>query len=461
MYSIDNQQQLRSFIYFLLILCTISCFGQDSLQIGHISVEGNKKTKEHIILRELDINLNIPYSASDTALLFKRNRNKVFNTQLFNYVDFSYQHDTLTIKLEERWYIFPSPIFDVGDRNFNEWWTDRDRDPSRLIYGVNLKHNNFRGRNERINFKFQFGFIKAFQLDYRIPYLDKKQRLGLNIQASYSNNKTLSLRTTDQKLDYLPSENLLRERRKVGGALLYRPKYYILHESDIYYHHTTIADTVAEIHPNYLGDGRTSQQYFRYRYFFQIDQRDIQYYPMSGHIFTAEFQKLGFGLFDDINTSIFHLGYGNYKRLGPRWSLANILKVKVSGPKQQPYLQYQAQGFSEWYLRGYELYVIDGAHSIVNRNSLKWEVLNIKKTKTLIPIEQFKNTPLAIILKLHSDFGYVHNPLYSDQHLANGWLWGWGIGLDFLTYYDGVFRIEYSFDKEFNSGLYLHLGAEF
>lgn len=452
---------MRSIVFVLLFAGTLSCFGQDSLRINHVRLEGNKKTKDHIVLRELDIEVGRNYSISDTAILFERNRNKVFNTQLFNFVYFSFKHDTLAIKLEERWYIFPSPVFDVGDRNFNEWWTDRGRDPSRLIYGVDLKHNNFRGRNERINLKIQLGFIRYFELEYRIPYLDKKQKFGLNVQASYSNNKTLSVRTTDQKLDYLPSENLLRERRKAGAALLYRPKYYILHESDLFYHHTTIADTVAQIHPNYLGDGQTSQRYFRYRYYFALDRRDIQFYPMSGHIVTAEFQKLGFGLFDDINTSILHLGYGNYERLGDKWSLANIFKVKVSGPKQQPYLQYQAQGFSEWYLRGYELYVIDGAHTIVNRNSLKWEILNIKKTKTFIPVEQFKNTPLAIILKFHSDFGYVHNPLYPDQYLANDWLWGWGVGLDFLTYYDGVFRMEYSFDKNLNSGLYLHLGAEF
>ena len=209
-----------------LLLILFSCFiwsfssAQDSISFHHIRVSGNKKTKTHIILRELDIKKHQNYALKDTAELFDINRNKIFNTKLFNFVNLIVSADSITIKVEERWYIFPSPIFDVGDRNFNEWWTDRGRDPSRLIYGIHMKHNNFRGRNERLNLKLQFGFIRTFQLDYRIPYIDKNQKIGLNVQASYSNNRTVSFRTTDQKLEYVESESLLRERRKFGLAVL-------------------------------------------------------------------------------------------------------------------------------------------------------------------------------------------------------------------------------------------------
>ena len=45
------------------------------------------------------------------------------------------------VDVKERWYIFPLPIFELADRNFNEWW--KTRDFSRTNYGLSVVQNNF------------------------------------------------------------------------------------------------------------------------------------------------------------------------------------------------------------------------------------------------------------------------------------------------------------------------------
>jgi hypothetical protein len=41
--------------------------------------------------------------------------------------------------------------------------------------------------------------------------------------------------------------------------------------------------------------------------------------------------------------------------------------------------------------------------------------------------------------------------------LNNRWIYGYGAGLDFITYYDLVFRIEGAINHLGEAGIYLHL----
>ena len=47
-----------------------------------------------------------------------------------------------------------------------------------------------------------------------------------------------------------------------------------------------------------------------------------------------------------------------------------------------------------------------------------------------------------------ADMGYVNDKRYATANpLANNWLHSYGAGLDFVTYYDKVLRLEYSFNS--------------
>lgn len=92
-----------------------------------IHVDGNKKTKEAIILRELNFKTGDTIPTETFQSLLERSRENILNTLLFNFVDTATQyldsiHIVVTIHVQERWYFWPSPIFNLAARNFNEWW---------------------------------------------------------------------------------------------------------------------------------------------------------------------------------------------------------------------------------------------------------------------------------------------------------------------------------------------------
>src|SRR6187455_2897480 len=109
---------------------------------------------------------------------FRRSKENVLNTSLFHTVDITWLADgdnlTAYIILSERWYIFPVPIFEVVDRNFNEWW--KTKNFSRVNYGAYLYWNNFRGRNETVTMAIRLGYTQRFSLYYEIPFINLRQK---------------------------------------------------------------------------------------------------------------------------------------------------------------------------------------------------------------------------------------------------------------------------------------------
>jgi hypothetical protein len=58
------------------------------------------------------------------------------------------------------------------------------------------------------------------------------------------------------------------------------------------------------------------------------------------------------------------------------------------------------------------------------------------------------------------DAAYVRDRQFGDTSpLSNRYLHGMGAGIDYVTYYDLVFRVEYSWNREGEHGLFLHFTA--
>ena len=68
--------------------------------------------------------------------------------------------------MKERWYFIAYPVFDLADRNFNEWWYDRGRDFRRVIYGGRLSYRNVTGTNDRLQVVIERGFLQRTVLSY-------------------------------------------------------------------------------------------------------------------------------------------------------------------------------------------------------------------------------------------------------------------------------------------------------
>jgi hypothetical protein len=56
--------------------------------------------------------------------------------------------------------------------------------------------------------------------------------------------------------------------------------------------------------------------------------------------------------------------------------------------------------------------------------------------------------------------GYANDQNANGQNpLANQLLWGTGVGIDFVTYYDLVIRFEYTINKQGETGFFINLVA--
>ena len=73
-----------------------------------------------------------------------------------------------------------------------------------------------------------------------------------------------------------------------------------------------------------------------------------------------------------------------------------------------------------------------------------------------MPLKQFQFMPMDVYVTAFGDAGYVKNlnVLPENTRLVNTLLVGYGLGLNFVTFYDIVFRTEFSLNRQGDSGLY-------
>ncbi|MEM6525068.1 MAG: BamA/TamA family outer membrane protein [Bacteroidota bacterium] len=436
--------------------------------VDNIFIIGNKVTKPKIIMREIDVEIGQIYTYDVLTELLKTDKNKIQNLRLFNSVeisilDLSYEKVDIVVSVKERWYTFPSPIFDLADRNFNDWLQNRDGSLSRTNFGVRLNRNNFRGRNEQLRLTLQFGFTRKFNLVYKIPYIDKNQRHGLSFVFDYSENDDVAFQTEDHIQSFYNADEVLRTEQTYGIGYSFRNSFYTFHNITFSFNYNLVNDTITVINPEYYNTGSNSQKYFTLRYGFTYDKRDFNPYPLKGHRFDLGIAKLGVKVFDDLDQWDVTMALSQHYELGKNFFFSNYTAASFTFPTDQPYSNFNALGFRKDVIRGYELYLIEGPRYGLNRSTIKKRILSTKKRVGLIPIEQFREIPLDIYLKTYFDMGYVHNYDNYDlsDRLADRFLFGTGLGVDFVTYYDTVIRLEYSLNRENEAGIFFHLKKEF
>ncbi|REA59053.1 outer membrane protein assembly factor [Dyadobacter luteus] len=437
--------------------------------IGDIIIEGNHKTRSPIILREMAVKTGDTISPASLPELLEIDRRKIINTNLFVTVDMLPQLNADSVRtdvkvlIKERWYLIALPVFQLADRNFNEWWYDRNRDLSRTIYGAYVSYGNVTGRGDRLRLITEFGFIPKFEIAYSLPYLDKAQKTGITVGASYSMNKTMAHRTWMDKLDYLSSENKNKERFYTYIALTRRNKYYTFHSVDLRWSTSNISDTIARLNPAYMLDGRTSQKYFQLTYSFSYDKRDNTQYPLLGQSAGIQLSKIGLLPTDDVNMGYLYGSYRKYFSLGKNWYANTGVRARLSVPRRQPYLQTIGLGYRNDLVRGYELYVVDGRSYGLLKSEIKYRLFSIRKHFPWIPIKQFNTLPLAVYINTFADAGYVRNnyPELSRTRLGNTMLYGAGTGLDIVTFYNIVARFNVNINAEGDRRFFFNLAREF
>jgi hypothetical protein len=370
------------------------------------------------------------------------------------------------VELKERWYIFPLPYFKLVDRNFNQWWVEQNRYFERVNYGIKFNYNNVGGRNDKLRLYLINGYSRQVQLSYTQPYLDKSLKHGLSAGIGYAKVRELQYATRNNKQTFFPDTaerkrlnlEFVRELFRADAAYIYRPG---IHER--YFFRTSfvserINDSVAYKNPGYFGQGRTKIVYPEFSLVYQYQNVDYIFYPTRGFM-----GDMGLTLRDPLGRLQMYqvdANANNSFRLFKNTFLNTIASVSIKLPFDQPFYNRRLMGYGSTYLRGLEYYVIDGVLSATLRNTIKYKVLDFSVKTPFIKSKTHDRIPIKIFLKSFTDLGYAYSrPQYANS-LNNKLLYTSGVGIDIVSFYDIVFKIDFSFNQLSESGLFLHSRLE-
>ena len=466
-------QHGRTFILLAGLLCFIEIATGQTVTIQTITITGLKRTKESIVYRELTFAEGDTLLQSELGLTLERNKNNLINLGLFNVVVVNIaEWDTeknivdISIELKESWYIYAVPILELADRNFNVWWTTYNHSIDRINIGGKLDWLNFTGRNDKLKAKLQFGYIPKQEIEYRFPYLGKRQSFGITTSFVHSINKEVTYATVNnQEQQVRFDERKLQENYLAQLRTFYRPTHFMRYELALSYHASEINEQViTDYNPTYFRNGDSTQNVFGLRFVAEYDDRDVKLFPSKGIKAAIDMEKKGFGQQADENSLVSTLTFEWNTTTGRRFQhrAATIGKYSLSRSKPS-YIYYRGLGSGQKYVSGYELYVVDGLDFALFKYQLSYRLvekeINFEK---LMPVDQFRHMNYAIYLSLLTEAGIVNDPYTGNENpFSNRWLYGGGPGLSLLLYNNFLFQFSYSVNHVGEWGFFIHNRTSF
>ncbi len=387
------------------------------------------------------------------------------NRSLFNFVTITKEINDRKCNIEvvviERWYIWPIPILQFADRNINSWLDKKDL--SRVNYGIDLRVDNFRGLMENLNITLQGGYDILMAFKWSIPYLSKNQVFGMGFAGGIQLNHEVAYQTIDNKeIFYKSANDFAQQLRYANADFTFRPEYNYLYGFNIGFNQYIFQDTILELNPDFASD-QTTYNFFTIGIGFKLDFRDYKPYPLEGYYFDISIHKKGFGIFNnDVNYFSIASTFDQYLHIYNKWYFAYNFGAKFTNQNtQSPYFIHSGLGYHPTTIRGYELYVVNGQKIGLVKSNLKFELI----PRTTFNINWIKSTKFSKVFfelyaNLFFDAAYVDD-IYTSQlnPLSNQLLWSTGLGIDMITYYDMVLRLELSVNKQKETGFFISFVA--
>ena len=469
--------------YFLTLILILTIFFSESsaiqdsvlnntiskVIINKININGNKKTKKNIITRELSFKEGQEFDKEKILSIINEDERKIINTNLFNEVNINIsllpnnkesQKADIDIDVIESFYWIPSILFELSDRNFNDWWQNFDHDINRINYGLGLTQYNLTGKSDEFEMTFRLGFIKEFYLSYYIPYLSNKQKGGLKFNVNYINYDHLEFNTENYIPLFYKSENSLKKHLITSVEYSHRESFYNYHFFEFKHNNIDLNDSIFILNTNYFSEIINSDLgYISLSYEFDRDFRDFKNYPLEGFRLNINFEKDGLGILGRLNKLKFRIYYSNYIKLKNNNYYSFNLSSMISS-KNQPYFIYEYTDN----LRGYEKYLIHGHSNIIFKNTFKKQMFSTTISRNNDNyFRRIKNIPFKIYGKVFFDSGYVWKYDLSENNLNlnNKYLYSYGIGFDFVTIKNLSFSSELSRNNKKTYNVSFKVGADF
>ena len=452
--------------------------------ITEILISGNKVTKDFTILRELPFHTGDVFPENELIRQLQMATDNLNNISLFNYVNVDYFPDPsaivresseiasdpagktgctsciVTIQVEERWYFWPQVSLKLEDRNLSSWLHEKDF--SRITIGWGLRIENVFGLRHTLSTSHYFGYQKGFRLSYSNIALDKNrtQLLGFSVVSLY--NKTMNVTSENDKVVYVKDPNHFLDKTFSGAInYSYRPGIRNTHTLSLGFKRTQLRDTVLQINKHYWGSDNLVNNSFTTVYTYSHEHRNYIAYPTRGYYAGTEVKgvmadKMNF-FYGSLNLKLQY-----YKELSSRWLWSSRLNTGATFKNKRAYIYDQNVGYEEKNIAGYDYYVIDGQQYALLNNDLRFCIMpqRIFKMSSSDKLSKFTKIHFALYAKLMYDMGYVNNRYnLGSNTLANTLLWGSGLGLDLVTYYDIVLNCNYSINKMGEGAFYFGIKA--
>ena len=430
----------------------------ESFVIRNIYIEGNKKTNPNIILRELPFQVGENFTMEQIMEKFGKAKKNLMNSGLFREVEVSLKARSgedvfVSIEVREKWYVWPKPFVRTVDKNFKQWWQAGDRDMNRLNYGVRITHNNFTGRNDKVNLSIMNGYTRQISLQYYGLFLDNELKWSVNAGFSFGKNRELNYMTNANRPVALKDDDYLRSYLSWFAELNYRPAIKTRHTIGIGYSYERVDDTIAKLNPSFASSAsiiRLPEVSYKMSYF------DVDFipYPTKGYVAELILRKKGFN--DPVNLWQLTAKGSRFLPVNEKYFLNLSAVGMVKLPFRQPYITHQFIGHDNQFMQGYENYVVDGVAGGYAKATLTRPLLNTHLSLHSRKIDRLNHIPLKVFVKTFVNAGYIHSKYPGENSLNNQLVYSGGIGLDIIAFTDFVIKIEWSFNRLGENGLYLH-----
>ena len=426
-------------------------------QITAIVVEGNVRTKEAVIERELGFTAGQSLVYSDSMLGVWRMR--LESTKLFNWVEITRSSsDTLSIRVVERWYIWVKPEGGFLDRNFSEWW--KNRDINRLSIGATVYVNNLLGQQEGFFIRQVKGFMAAGGLGFQRPFPKYKDCNAWKFSLDNMRSRRAWINSIDNKV-VIKEHWDLRQQEQLVGIAEYKRRFEYKWQGVVRYKFLRdyAAQDIEALNPNYFiapnvvtNENDDWKQYTQSLYTgFVRDTRNQTNYPTRGSECKAGVLG-GLQLSNNVVRPYgeFESEYRGFYPLGSHTSLAVLAQVRYRAGTLGYALQRQ-MGYGMEYVRGFEAFVFDGAGLMLGKAAWRYQLLRDQRSMKLrfLP-SAYEKVPIQCWFNIFADVGRTLSPYQIDQNpMSNQMLMSLGAGLDLLCYYDALAR----FDCSYNANL--------
>ena len=377
-------------------------------RVDTIIINGNKRTKNHIIRRELLHEMHSPLD----SLILKEDIDRLYNLNIFSKVDINVIDNTYYVDVVESFSIIPDLVIDYSE--ISKKWS----------YGLGIADMNFLGLNQTLYIGGAFIGDKWIALSLDNPWV-----FGDHISFS----TTIFSRNSDNPFYYFN----------------YDEKYFLL-ETGFYkglsnkfkfglsYHETNKnKSTFSDDFYYFLNSKPLDYRYFNILFDYRYDTRDLYKDPLKGVLFGLDL-SYSKGLISDnyditrIGVSLeqfFLLEDNHWEDLVLSYQIAGFFKY----PKfsRLPFYEYIYLGGEE-YVRGYSSHYDElppNFNKIIEASNIIYN--HIELQSTILERKNYGKIEFGIdrVLFINSGIGSTY---FNDFSLDN-FLIGYGFGFKFFT----------------------------